>query len=108
MLGATVSNSYFLLYSYNFIYYLFLAGLGRQCHVGFSLAVASRAWSLVAGLGCSGLLVAVASLFGEHGFWGMQPSLVAAFGLSGSKACGIFPDKNQTQVSYIGKQILYH
>ena len=67
VLDATVSNSYFLFYSYNFIYYVFLAGLGLHCCVGFSLVVASRVHSLVAVLGCSGLLIVVASLFGEHG-----------------------------------------
>ena len=67
VLDATVSNSYFLFYSYNFIYYVFLAGLGLHCCVGFSLVVASRVHSLVSVLRCSGLLIVVASLFGEHG-----------------------------------------
>ena len=53
VLGATVSNNYFLL-SRNFIYYLFLAGLGLHCRVGFSLVVASRIYSLVAVLGALG------------------------------------------------------
>ena len=48
---------------YNFIY-LFLAVPGLYCCSGFSLVVASRAYSLVA---VRGLLTAVASLVAEHG-----------------------------------------
>ena len=43
---------------------LFLALLGLCCFEGFSLVVVSRDYSLVAG---PGLLIAVASLVGEHG-----------------------------------------
>ena len=42
---------------------LFLAVLGLCCRVGFSLVVASGAWSPVA---VRGLLVAAASLVVEH------------------------------------------
>ena len=41
------------------LFILFWAVLGLCCFMGFSLAVASRGYSLVAGLG---LLIAVASL----------------------------------------------
>ena len=46
---------------YNFIY--LLAVLGLHCCTGFSLAVASRGYSLVA---MSELLIAVASLVAKH------------------------------------------
>ena len=45
--------------------YLFLAVLGLHCWASFSLAVAIKGYSLVA---VHGLLVAVASLVGQHGF----------------------------------------
>ena len=53
---------------------------------GLSLAVAS------------GLLTAVASLFGEHKLQGAQASVVSALGLSscGSRACGILPEEGLT------------
>ena len=51
--------------------------LGLCCCAGFSLAVA-RGYSLVAG---HELLIAVASLVGEHGLYGMQASVVVAHGL---------------------------
>ena len=53
---------------------------------GLSLAVAS------------GLLTAVASLFGEHKLQGAQALVVSAFRLSscGSRACGILPEEGLT------------
>ena len=47
--------------------YLFLAGLGLCCCMGFSLVEASRGYALVA---VCELLFAVASLVAEHGFYG--------------------------------------
>ena len=53
--------------------------------MGFSLAVASRGYTLVA---VHNLFMAVASLVVEHGLWGTQASVVAAHVLSrcGSQA----------------------
>ena len=58
---------------YNFIY-LFLAVLGLHCCSGFSLVVASRAYSLVA---VHGLLTAVASLVAEHRLQGAWAGVAA-------------------------------
>ena len=74
-----------------------------------------------------GLLTAVASLVAELGLQGAQASATAAHGLSrcgsqalehrlnscggqisGSAACGIFPDQGSNHVPCPGKQILYH
>ena len=76
--------------------HLFLAILGLHFCVGFSLAAASWGYSLIE---VHGLLIAVASL-ADHGLWGhgLQSSqhvdsVIVAHGLSGSRACGIFPDQ---------------
>ena len=58
--------------------YLFLAVLGLQCWVGFSLAAATGGYSLVL---VHRLLMAVASLVAEHGPWGTGTSAVVAPGL---------------------------
>ena len=63
--------------------YFFLVVLGLCCCSGFSLAVASRGYALVA---VSRLIVAF--LVAENRFSG---SVVVAHGLSCSEACGIFP-----------------
>ena len=59
---------------YNFIY-LFLAMLGLCGCTGFFLMAARGGYSLVA---VRRLLIAVASLSGEHGLQGTQASVVAA------------------------------
>ena len=85
--------------------YLFLAVLGLCCWVGFSLAVASGACSLIA---VYGLLTEVASLTVEHGsracgfqwLWHLG-SVVVAHGLS----CLVDSSwtREQTHVSCIGR-----
>ena len=78
--------------------YLFLAELGLCCGTDLSLVATSRGYSLVAVLR---LLIAVASLVGEHGLSSTQASGAAARGLSScgatwlscSVARGIFPDQ---------------
>ena len=62
----------------------------------FSLGVVSGGSSLVV---VGRLLVAVASFVAEH-------RLCSCDAFSCSIACGLFPD--QTSVSCIGRQILYH
>ena len=59
-----------------------MAILGLHSCVGFSLVVESRDYSLVA---ARELLVAVASLIGDHGLQGTQAAVVWAHGLS---SCG--------------------
>ena len=57
----------------------------------------------------SGLYCCGAGARGCVGFshWSVG-SVAVAQGLSCFVACGTFPDRNQTQVSCIGRQILYH
>ena len=69
--------------------YLFLAVLGLRCCKGFSLVMAIGGYSLVA---VRGLLIAVASLIAEQGFWSTSSVLVAR-GLSSSTACGVFSNQ---------------
>ena len=90
--------------------------------MGFSLVVAKGSYSLVA---VHGLLIAVASLVAEDRLLGMQASVVSARGLSccGSGALehrlnscdtisvghvGPSGIGDQTCISCIGRQILYH
>ena len=54
--------------------YFFLAVLGLCCFLGFSLALGSGVCSLAV---CR-LLIAVASLFVEHGLWGRWASVVGS------------------------------
>ena len=88
---------FFLLY-----FSLFFSVLGLPCCWGFSLVVASRGYSLVV---LCRLLMAVASLVGEHRLQGAQASVVELSGLQSidsivvvhrlrcSVACGILPDE---------------
>ena len=70
-------------FKYLFIY-LFLAALGLHC----------CAWAF-SSCGERGLLLAVmASLVMEHGLLGVRASVVVAYGLSCSMACGIFLDQD--------------
>ena len=68
--------------------YAFLVVLGLHCWVGFSLAAASRGYSLVA---VEGFLTVVASLILEHGLQGAGSAVV--HGLSCPDAGGIFPEQ---------------
>ena len=87
------------IYFLNFIYLLFLAALGLHCCVwAFS---SCGEWELLF-VAVHGLLIAVASLFAEHGLQahGLQQlwrqsagAVVVAHGLSCSAACGIFLDQ---------------
>ena len=61
-----------------YIYVCVLAVLGLGCYSCFSVAVASRGYSLVAG---RKLLIAAASLVVEHSLWSVQASVVGAPGL---------------------------
>ena len=88
--------------------------LGLHCCAGFSLAVASRAYSLAA---VYGLLIAVAWLLLLTGSRAHRPQQLWLLGsgaqvhqLHGfrcSEACGIFPIRDWTHVSCIGRWILY-
>ena len=69
---------------------------------GFSLAKASRGYSLVA---VPRLLTAVASRVVEHRLQGVQASVAGAPGASCSTASGI---PLRAHVSCTGRQILYH
>ena len=95
-----------------------MAVLGLLCWVGFSPAVASVFYSLVA---MHRLLTGVASLVVEHGLWGVWASVAETQGLSWcssltlehwlsscSVACGIFGIRAHRHVSCIGRRILYH
>ena len=79
--------------------YFILAMLKLHCCAGFSLAVASGGYPLGA---VNGLLVAVASLVAEQGFWvsavvawALEPQAQSfgVHGLSCSMVCGIFLDQ---------------
>ena len=76
-----------ILFIYSFI--LFQAVLGLRCCAGFSLVVDSRVYSRVV---VCGLLNVVVSLVPEHGFLGVQASVVV-HGLSCFKAHEIFLDQ---------------
>ena len=69
--------------------YFFLAVLGLHCCVGFSLAVESEGYSLVA---VCRLLFTVTSFVAEHRLQGTG-SVVVVYGVSCSVAYGIFPDQ---------------
>ena len=56
-----------------------MGALGLVAVHGLSLVAASGGYSLV--LVC-GFLIAAASLVAEHGFYGLQASVIAALGLS--------------------------
>ena len=88
-------SSFFLLKIYLFI---FLAVLGLRGCASFSLAAEIRGYSLVAMLG---LLTVEASLK-ESG------SIVVVHRFSCSATCVSSQTKDQTSVSCIGRQILYH
>ena len=64
----------YFFFLFNFIY-LILAVLGLPCCSGFSLAVASRVYTLVALPG----LFAVASLVGEDRLWSAEASVAVAW-----------------------------
>ena len=66
--------------------------------------IAAWAFSLV----MHGLLTVVASLVAEHRLWGMGASVVMGQGFSCSLACGASWLRDQTHVSCIDRQILYH
>ena len=54
----------------NFLFiYIIMIGLGLCCCTGFSLVAASGGYSVIA---VGGLLIVVASVVAEHGFWGAQ------------------------------------
>ena len=62
-LGIRFPQTLFLFFSF-FKIYLFMAVVSLLLHTGFPLVVASGGYSLVA---VCGLLMAAASLIGEHG-----------------------------------------
>ena len=68
-------------------FYLFLAALGLRFWAGFSLAVASRGYSLAV---VREFLIAMISLVEEHGSR-CKVAIDVALGLSCSEPCGIFP-----------------
>ena len=49
--------------------YIIVIVLGLCCCAGFSLVAAGRGYSVIA---VGGLLIVVASVIAEHGFWGAQ------------------------------------
>ena len=55
---------------------------------GLSLVEASRGYSVVV----RGLVIAIASLVGDHGLWSTG-SVVTVYQFSCSAICGIFPDQ---------------
>ena len=90
--------------------------LGLHCCTGFSLAVASKGYALVAG---QGLLIAVASFVAEHGLQGVQEQLwhvgsaaavpgLYSTGLVALWRVGSSRIRNQAHVSCIVRWILYH
>ena len=96
--------------------YFILAMLKLHCCAGFSLAVASRGYPLDA---VNGLLVAVASLIAEQGFWVPWASAVVAWaiehrlshlgctGLVAPWCMGSSWTGDQTHVFCIGRQIFF-
>ena len=80
--------------SFIYAFYSFLAVLGLRCSAGFSLAAASRGYSLVVARG----LLLRWLLFWDMGSRAQaqqrcRGSAVVAHRLSFSMACGIFPDQ---------------
>ena len=69
--------------------YLFLAALAFHCCMQAFSSCKSGVYSLAA---VSGLLIAVASLVGEHGLWSMG-SVVLVPRPSFSTSCGMLPDQ---------------
>ena len=103
-MGATALSSCKLLFLFFNVYFcLFLAVLGLHCCRGFSLVAVSRGYSTD---GVRWLLIAVTSCCGAQALgcvsfsgcdtraqWRLlSGSGAVARGLSGSSACGIFPD----------------
>ena len=93
--------------------YFILAMLKLHCCAGFSLAVASGGYPLGA---VNGLLVAVASLVAEQGFWASavvawalepQAQSFGVHGLSCSMCVGSSWTRDQTHVFCIGRQIFF-
>ena len=85
-------KAYFEMLLFFNIYFLSLAVLSLRCCASFSLVslvAAAGDYSLVV---VHRLLIAVASLFLEHGLLGTG-SVVMAHEISCSAACGIFPDQ---------------
>ena len=97
--------------------YLFLPVLGLCCCVSFSQVVGSRSYSPVVG---HGLLIAVASLVGDHGLQSMPVSAAAAAGsraqtrkswrtgLVALQHVGSSCTRDDTHVSCISRWILHH
>ena len=78
--------------------------LGFPAH-RVSLVAVSRSSSLVA---IPGLLIAMASLVAELGLWRVQASIVVVRGLSCLGHVEASRTRDQTRVTCIGRQILYH
>ena len=100
----------------NCLFYLFMTALGLCCCAGSSLVVASRGYSvavvawllLFTGFRAHGPqeLRHVGSAVVTPGLWS-SGSPVVVHGFSCSEACGIFPVRDWTHVSCIGRWILY-
>ena len=93
--------------------YLFLIALGLPCCPGFSLAAASRAYSLVAshcgGFSCCGARAPGHLDFGScHSRLSSTGLVVVVQSLSRSEACEIFPDLGPNPCLCPGRWILSH
>ena len=110
----TLNMDFSSLFIFNFNF-LFLTVLGLHCGAGFCLVAASEGWSLVAALGCSlqWLLLLPQAL--AHGASSVavlgsktQAQWLRHMGLVALRHVGSSWIRDQTSVSCIGRQILYH
>ena len=83
-------NRYFICTVFFFFNLFFLAALDLHCCTWASSSCGEWGYS---SLQCLGFSFTVASLVVEHGLQGMRDSLVVAYGLSCSTACGVFQDQ---------------
>ena len=94
-----------LIFLNNFIY-LSLRVLGLCCCLGFSLVAASGVYSLV--VVHRPLIAVLPSLVVEHGLDGIGASVVWGMGSVALEYVGSSRNRDQTCISCIGRQILYH
>ena len=112
----TMATSQYLFLKNNLIFCLVLAVLGLQLRGLFSNCSKQELLSSC----MHGVLIAVASLVGEHRLWAAWAlvvatprlystgSVVVVHGLGCSKACGIFVDRGSTCVCCTARWILHH